>query len=184
MFLLSLHTASCGAAVRIGHLQSIPSSSIDSCARVSDTTPFRVRGQTNRPRSRRLANRHSPSPSFPASRGSSIAVFRQRGRQFPSPTLAHTHNDDSAGRRSSRRPSPDAYARGRHTGVEHRAGGVQAYGPGDGGKGCVLEVSPLDFSAARSKSLRRTSVSSNSIALAAWSSTESAARTRLAAGAP
>jgi hypothetical protein len=55
--------ASSGRQVRCGIRQSIPSSSIDSWARLSTTTPSSARGQTNRPRSRRLANRHSPSPS-------------------------------------------------------------------------------------------------------------------------
>src|SRR5579871_2648684 len=52
-----------GAAVRIGLRQSMPSSSIESCARLNETTPLSACGQTKRPRSRRLANRHSPSPS-------------------------------------------------------------------------------------------------------------------------
>ena len=55
--------ASSGRQVRCGIRQSIPSSSIDNCARLSTATPSSARGQTNRPRSRRLANRHSPSPS-------------------------------------------------------------------------------------------------------------------------
>ena len=46
-----------------GDTESIPSSSIDSCTGVSTAVPCSARGHTNRPRSRRLANRHSPSPS-------------------------------------------------------------------------------------------------------------------------
>src|SRR5580698_9147064 len=57
------YTAMLGVAVRIGLRQSMPSSSIESCARLSETTPLSACGQTNRPRSRRLANRHRPSPS-------------------------------------------------------------------------------------------------------------------------
>src|SRR6266851_5365241 len=57
------HPASSGWAVRTGRRQSIPSSSIDSCAGVSTATPCSARGQMKRPRSSRLANRHSPSPS-------------------------------------------------------------------------------------------------------------------------
>ena len=41
----------------------IPSHNIDSCARVSDTAPLVACGHTIRPRSRRLRNRHIPSPS-------------------------------------------------------------------------------------------------------------------------
>ena len=48
------HTAICGAALRTGRRQSIPSSSIASCAGVSDTTPLVARGQMKRPRSMRF----------------------------------------------------------------------------------------------------------------------------------
>jgi hypothetical protein len=41
----------------------MPSSSIDNCAGVNATAPFGTLGQTNRPCSRRLANRHIPWPS-------------------------------------------------------------------------------------------------------------------------
>src|ERR1019366_10040992 len=50
------HTAICGAELRTGRRQSIPSSNIDNCACVSDTVPLVACGQMNRPRSRRLAN--------------------------------------------------------------------------------------------------------------------------------
>ena len=56
-------TAICGVNVLSGLLQSIPSRSIDSCARLSETVPLSALGQMNRPRSRRLENRHRPSPS-------------------------------------------------------------------------------------------------------------------------
>src|SRR5262249_20880241 len=56
--------AICGAAVRSGRRQSIPSNNIDNCARVSDTVQFSARGHTKRPRSRRLDNKHSPAPSL------------------------------------------------------------------------------------------------------------------------
>jgi hypothetical protein len=49
--------------VRTGRRQSIPSSSIDNCAALNATAPQVACGHTNRPRSRRLAKRHSPSPS-------------------------------------------------------------------------------------------------------------------------
>ena len=52
------YTATDGALVRTGRLQSMPSSSIDSCARLNDTAPWSACGQMKRPRSRRLANRH------------------------------------------------------------------------------------------------------------------------------
>jgi hypothetical protein len=55
--------ATSGRQVRSTDRQSIPSSSIDSCADDSRTVPSFVTGQMNRPRSRRLANRHSPCPS-------------------------------------------------------------------------------------------------------------------------
>ena len=57
------YTAMLGAAVRTGLRQSMPSSSIDSWARLNETTPLSACGQTKRPRSRRLANSHKPSPS-------------------------------------------------------------------------------------------------------------------------
>lgn len=40
------------------------SSSIDNCARVSETVPLAACGRTKRPRSNRLANKHNPSPSY------------------------------------------------------------------------------------------------------------------------
>src|SRR5204863_1200022 len=55
--------ASIGCEVRNGRRQSMPSSSIDSCAGVSTASPCSARGHTKRPRSSLLANRHSPSPS-------------------------------------------------------------------------------------------------------------------------
>jgi hypothetical protein len=48
------YTAMAGAAVRIGLRQSMPSSSIESCARLNDTAPLSACGQIKRPRSRRL----------------------------------------------------------------------------------------------------------------------------------
>jgi len=50
-----------------GLRQSMPSSSIDNCARLNDTTPWSALGQTKRPRSKRLANRqsrHHPPENF------------------------------------------------------------------------------------------------------------------------
>src|ERR1700676_2164664 len=41
----------------------MPSNSIDNCARVRETLPSVACGQINFPRSRRLQNKHSPSPS-------------------------------------------------------------------------------------------------------------------------
>src|SRR6266481_841388 len=49
-----IYTANCGSHVRSGRRQSIPSSSIDNCARVSDTVPLLACGHTKRPRSSRL----------------------------------------------------------------------------------------------------------------------------------
>ena len=57
------HTANSGVYVRCGCRQSMPSSSIDNCARVNETVPSLACGQMNRPRSSLFANRHSPSPS-------------------------------------------------------------------------------------------------------------------------
>jgi hypothetical protein len=48
------YMAACGAQLRSGRLQSIPSSSIDNCARVSDTLPLVACGQMKRPRSSRF----------------------------------------------------------------------------------------------------------------------------------
>src|SRR5450830_649312 len=50
-----------GGQVRSGCFQLIPSSSMDSCAWVRWTLPLLAWGQTNRPRSNRLINRHTPS---------------------------------------------------------------------------------------------------------------------------
>jgi hypothetical protein len=54
---LAGYTDSCGSHVRSGRRQSMPSSSIDNCARVSETVPPVACGHTKRPRSSRLANR-------------------------------------------------------------------------------------------------------------------------------
>jgi len=59
----SAYTASCGTCVRTGRRQSIPSSSIDSCAGVKDTVPLVACGQMNLPLSSLFAKRHDPSPS-------------------------------------------------------------------------------------------------------------------------
>ena len=56
------HTAICGA-VRTEWHQSIPSSSIENSAAVSETVPLVTCGQMNLPRSRRFAKKHGPSPS-------------------------------------------------------------------------------------------------------------------------
>jgi len=56
-----------GCHVRSGRRQSMPSSSIDSCAALSETLPVSACGQMNRPRSRRLVSRHMPSPSLHSS---------------------------------------------------------------------------------------------------------------------
>ena len=56
-------TATSGVHVRSTRRQSMPSRSIESCARLRCTVPLSAFGQMNRPRSRRLANRHKPSPS-------------------------------------------------------------------------------------------------------------------------
>jgi hypothetical protein len=61
---LAHYTIACGCQVRSGRRQSMPSRSIDSCARVSDTVPVSTFGQMKRPRSSRLANRQRPSPSY------------------------------------------------------------------------------------------------------------------------
>src|SRR5215467_3024572 len=58
-----IYTVNCGSQVRCGRRQSMPSSSIDNCARVSETVPLSACGQTKRPRSNRFANKHNPSPS-------------------------------------------------------------------------------------------------------------------------
>src|SRR5438874_1666716 len=57
------YTIARGSAVRSGRRQSMPSSSMANCARVSAIVPWSTFGQTNRPRSNRFANRHRPSPS-------------------------------------------------------------------------------------------------------------------------
>jgi hypothetical protein len=62
IFLFSPYTATSGFHVRAGRRQSIPSSNIDNCARVSEIVPLSAFGQMNRPGSSRLANRQRPSP--------------------------------------------------------------------------------------------------------------------------
>src|SRR6266498_3787242 len=57
------YTDNCGSQVRSGRRQSMPSSSIDNCARVRETVPLVACGHTKRPRSSRFANKHKPSPS-------------------------------------------------------------------------------------------------------------------------
>ena len=57
------HPAACGRHVRTGIRQSMPSSSMPSCAGVSTTQPSAGDGHTKRPFSSRFANRHSPWPS-------------------------------------------------------------------------------------------------------------------------
>ncbi len=60
---MCIYTANCGSHVRSGRRQSMPSSSIDNCARVRETLPSVACGQINFPLSKRFANKHSPSPS-------------------------------------------------------------------------------------------------------------------------
>jgi hypothetical protein len=52
---LARYTDNCGVQVRSGRRQSMPSSSIDNCARVNKTVPLVACGDTKRPRSSRLA---------------------------------------------------------------------------------------------------------------------------------
>lgn len=61
--MLVTYTAICGVQVLSGLRQSMPSMSIDNCARVSATVPSLACGQTDRSRSSRFANRHGPSSS-------------------------------------------------------------------------------------------------------------------------
>ena len=55
--------AASGRQVRCGIRQSIPSSSIESCAGVTEIVPVFGDGQTKRPRSNRFENRQAPCPS-------------------------------------------------------------------------------------------------------------------------
>ena len=57
------HPTICGRHVFCGMRQSMPSISIANCARLRLTLPSLAVGQTNRPRSRRLVNKHAPWPS-------------------------------------------------------------------------------------------------------------------------
>jgi hypothetical protein len=52
---ISNQPARLAGSVRTGHLQSIPSHTIESCAGVTVTAPSCVIGQTNLPRSNRFA---------------------------------------------------------------------------------------------------------------------------------
>jgi len=56
-------TATSGVQVLCGLRQSMPSSNIESCARVRQTVPSVACGQMKRPLSKRFAKRHRPSPS-------------------------------------------------------------------------------------------------------------------------
>ena len=58
----NVYKAEVGFQVRSGRRQSMPSSSVDSCAWVSATEPLLACGQMKRPRSSRLACKHKPSP--------------------------------------------------------------------------------------------------------------------------
>src|SRR6202022_3550520 len=57
-----VYNAELGRAVRVGGRQSMPSSSIDSCAGLRQMAPLSACGQMKRPFSSRFINRHSPSP--------------------------------------------------------------------------------------------------------------------------
>ena len=65
--ILFCYTDNSGVCVRTGRRQSMPSNSIDNCARVSATVPDSAFGQMKRPRSSRFANRHNPSLSHQSS---------------------------------------------------------------------------------------------------------------------
>ena len=64
---VTFYPARRGITVRSGRRQSMPSSSIESCADVRLTLPVFVTGHTNLPRSIRLENRHMPWPSYHSS---------------------------------------------------------------------------------------------------------------------
>ncbi len=64
---MSAHAARCGCQVRVGILQSMPSSSMDNWAGVNHTAPLSDCGQTKLPFASRLANRYRPSPSYHSS---------------------------------------------------------------------------------------------------------------------
>src|SRR5437773_4120213 len=91
---LARYTDNCGSQVRSGRRQSMPSSSIDNCARVSPTVPLVACGHTKRPRSSRFAIKHNPSPSY--QRTLLRSPRHQRNTNSSSekgfcPTLACTH---------------------------------------------------------------------------------------------
>src|SRR6266571_932015 len=76
---LARYTDNCGSQVRSGRRQSMPSSSIDNCARVSATVPLVACGHTKRPRSKRLANRQT------------VAVIPENFDQIAAPPAKHKH---------------------------------------------------------------------------------------------
>ncbi|HWB87459.1 MAG TPA: hypothetical protein VG675_25175 [Bryobacteraceae bacterium] len=98
------NTAISGVAVRTGLRQSMPSSSMDNCARVSATLPSSAFGQTNRPRSRRLANKPSPSPPAVTFRRDMVVICRDErlpadvGSYAPCQHLTDLLYDCSSGR--------------------------------------------------------------------------------------
>src|ERR1035438_8875563 len=85
------HTAICGAQVLCGLRQSMPSSSIDNCARVRQTVPSVACGQMNRPRSRRLAN-----GSFSSLRPDESSSLQTLGKQAKAVAVEPQQLDDIA----------------------------------------------------------------------------------------
>ncbi len=86
----AVYKASVGRQVRSGLRQSMPSSSIESCAGVRWTFPQIACGQTKRPRSRRLANRHrrrqqrQHNLAFVLRREAALVTLSRRRHRCPS----------------------------------------------------------------------------------------------------
>ena len=77
---LAGYTDNCGSQVRSGRRQSMPSSSIDNCARVSDTVPLVACGHTKRPALQSLREQTQP-----------IAVLPENFDQIAAPPTKHEH---------------------------------------------------------------------------------------------
>jgi len=95
----SIYTDICGVQVRSGRRQSMPSSSIDNCARVNETVPLVACGHTKRPRSSRFENRHSANDT---TKDITVSPMMFRHAE-PDTTAIYTHGN------SIRRWKPSAY---------------------------------------------------------------------------
>ena len=96
----SHHPTIAGRHVFCGIRQSMPSISIASCARLRLILPSSAQGQTNRPRSRRLVNKHAPWPSHPLP--GSACLHAREGDQLDLIPAPSSEQKQMAGERIAR----------------------------------------------------------------------------------